>query len=379
MAYTLLVLIIGTNLPSPLYGVYQHRFGFGPLVVTLIFAAYAAALVPALLLAGPLADAIGYRRVLVPAVLLAAGGTVLFAFADTTGWLFAARAVQGLAVGAGSGALTAALVTTEPSGDQHRASLLASTMTTAGGGLGPVLAGLLAQYLPAPTTLCYLVEIALLAPALVAVAALPVATRRERAALAGPRVPHVPAAARGPFAAAAVVSFLAWAVTALFLTLVPSSLSTLTGSHNLALAGLAAGLILLSAAAVQAFAQQWPASRTQPVGLVLLVTGLAALVLTNLAASPALLLISAVIAGAGQGLAFMGALRQANAAGQGHAGVISAFYVATYLGVGVPVVGVGLLAAPLGLGTAVDIFAAVISSCCLATGLWLRRSDTQAH
>jgi len=85
MAYTLLVLIIGTNLPSPLYGVYQHRFGFGPLVVTLIFAAYAAALVPALLLAGPLADAIGYRRVLVPAVLLAAGGTVLFAFADTTG------------------------------------------------------------------------------------------------------------------------------------------------------------------------------------------------------------------------------------------------------------------------------------------------------
>ena len=378
MAYTLLVLIIGTNLPSPLYGVYQHRFGFGPLVVTLIFAAYAAALVPALLLAGPLADAIGYRRVLVPAVLLAAGGTVLFAFADTTGWLFAARAVQGLAVGAGSGALTAALVTTEPSGDQHRASLLASTMTTAGGGVGPVLAGLLAQYLPAPTTLCYLVEIALLAPALVAVAALP-----GRLGASGqpwrPRVPHVPAAARGPFAAAAVVSFLAWAVTALFLTLVPSSLSTLTGSHNLAVAGLAAGLILLSAAAVQAFAQQWPASRTQPVGLVLLVTGLAALVLTNLAASPALLLISAVIAGAGQGLAFMGALRQANAAGQGHAGVISAFYIATYLGVGVPVVGVGLLAAPLGLGTAVDIFAAVISSCCLATGLWLRRSDTQAH
>lgn len=251
-------------------------------------------------------------------------------------------------------------------------------MTTGGGGLGPVLAGLLAQYLPAPTTLCYLVEIGLLVPALVAVAALP-----ARLGASGqpwrPRLPHVPAKARSPFTAAAVVSFLAWAVTALFLTLVPSSLSALTGSRNLALAGLAAGLILLTAAAVQLFAQEWPASRTQPVGLVLLVSGLAGLVLADAAASVALLLISAAVAGAGQGLAFMGALRQANAAGKGQAGVISAFYVATYLGVGVPVVGVGLLAAPLGVSTAVDIFAAVISSCCIATGLWLRQSDNQAY
>lgn len=114
MAYTLLVVIVGTNLPSPLYGVYQREFGFGPLVLTLVFATYAGVLVPALLLAGPLADAVGYRRVLVPSVLLAAAGAVLFVFADSPGWLFAARAVQGLAIGAGSGALTAALVATDP-------------------------------------------------------------------------------------------------------------------------------------------------------------------------------------------------------------------------------------------------------------------------
>jgi len=44
--------------------VYAHRFGFSPFVLTLIFATYAGALVPALLLAGSLAEAWGYRRVL---------------------------------------------------------------------------------------------------------------------------------------------------------------------------------------------------------------------------------------------------------------------------------------------------------------------------
>ncbi len=52
----LLVLIVGTNLPSPLYAVYAQRFGFSPVVLTLIFATYAGALVPALLLAGSAAD-----------------------------------------------------------------------------------------------------------------------------------------------------------------------------------------------------------------------------------------------------------------------------------------------------------------------------------
>lgn len=98
--YALLVLIVGTNLPSPLYGLYAARFGFSALTVTLIVAVYAAVIVPSLLLAGPLADVAGYRRVVIPALVLAMAGALLFASAAGTGWLFAARIVQGLAVGA---------------------------------------------------------------------------------------------------------------------------------------------------------------------------------------------------------------------------------------------------------------------------------------
>jgi MFS family permease len=58
-------------------------------VVTLIFAVYVAALIPSLLIAGPLSDSVGPRTVLLPAVVLAALGSLAFALADDVGWLFA--------------------------------------------------------------------------------------------------------------------------------------------------------------------------------------------------------------------------------------------------------------------------------------------------
>ena len=133
-AYTLLILLTGTNVPTPLYRGYETEFGFSPLVVTLVFAAYVAVLIPSLLLAGPLSDAIGRRRVLVPAVGIAALGSLAFALADGTGWLFAARVLQGLAVGAASGALTAALSELEPSGNHRRAAWWRRSRPSAGSG-----------------------------------------------------------------------------------------------------------------------------------------------------------------------------------------------------------------------------------------------------
>src|SRR5437764_4441012 len=120
VAYTLLILLIGTNLPTPLYRGYERAFAYSPLVTTLVFAVYVAVLVPALLIAGPLSDAIGRRRVLLPSLILAIAGSLAFAFANGVAWLFAARILQGVAVGAASGALTAALSEFEPHGNRNR-------------------------------------------------------------------------------------------------------------------------------------------------------------------------------------------------------------------------------------------------------------------
>lgn len=108
VSYALLVLLTGTNLATPLYGTYERLFSFSAVMVTAIFAVYIAALIPSLLVTGPLSDAIGRRAVLGPAMIVAAAGAAVFALASSTAWLFAGRVIQGAAVGAASGALTAA-------------------------------------------------------------------------------------------------------------------------------------------------------------------------------------------------------------------------------------------------------------------------------
>jgi predicted MFS family arabinose efflux permease len=354
--YTLLVLFMGTNMPSPLYRVYQEAFGFSPLVLTLVFAVYVGALIPSLLLFGPLSDVVGRRLVILPAVALAILGAVLFAAADGTGWLFAARITQGVAMGLGSGALTAAMVESEPTGNRARAVVTATGCIVVGAGAGPLVAGLLAEYAPRPRTLVYLLEVVALLPAAYGVTRLP---DRRSAARWRPRRPQVPSSIREPFVTASATSFLAWAATALFLTLVPSYVSVLASTTNLAIAGGVVGLLFGCSAAVQIRSRGQEARAAQRRGLGLLVVGLALLVVAGEASSLPLLLIATVAAGVGQGLAFLGAMAEINqvAPADRHADIVSSFYVVTYLGTGVPVIVVGLLATNVPVLSAVEAFA----------------------
>lgn len=362
--YALLVLVTGTNLATPLYRGYAETFGFSPVVLTSIFSVYVAVLVPSLLVAGPLSDAVGRRLVLLPAFVLAGLGSLVFALAPSTAWLFVARALQGLAVGAASAPLTAALTELEPTRNRRKAALVSTVASVGGLGLGPVLGGLLAQYAPAPHVLPFVAEIALLVPAAAVIAMLPETTTRTRWR---PRRPEIPARMKGEFATSGTAGFLAFAVLGLFLTLVPTYVATLSGSGNLLLAGAAVALLLACSAAAQFAGYGRPARALQLLGLPLLSTGLVLLAVAGGASSAALLLVATVIAGTGHGLAFLGGLTTINSSAPPgrHAEVLATFYVIVYLGVGLPTVGVGLLATAAGLLTAVQSFAWVVAALCL--------------
>lgn len=376
-AYTLLILLTGTNLPTPLYRGYEARFGFSPFVVTLIFAVYVAVLIPSLLVAGPLSDAIGRRRVLLPALVLAALGSLGFALATSTGWLFAARILQGLAVGAASGTLTAALSEHEPSGSHRKAALVSTVASVGGLGLGPVLAGLLAQYASAPDVMPFVVEIVLLIPAAVTVTRTPSTQQLTRWR---PRRPEIPPTMRAVFVTSGTANFLAFAVIGLFLTLIPTYVAALTQSTNLLLAGGTAALMLASSAATQLLTYGRPPRRLQLVGLPVLALGLGLLVPVGIASSLALLLGATVVAGIGHGLVFLGGLTTVNntAPDSSRAEVLSSFYVIVYAGVGLPVLGVGMLATAISLTTAVSWFAGVAVALCLLVLLALGRTNPQA-
>jgi MFS family permease len=77
-ALVLLVMMLGGTLPVPLYVLYEKQMGFGPLGVTVVFAAYVIGALFALVALGDLSDHIGRKKVLAIAVACAAASTALF-------------------------------------------------------------------------------------------------------------------------------------------------------------------------------------------------------------------------------------------------------------------------------------------------------------
>ena len=118
-AYRLAGGVIGLGLfasitPTPLYGTYSELWHFSPLTLTLIYATYAFGVLATLLLAGGVSDQVGRRPVLLVALAGLMGASLLYLFADSAAWLFAARGLQGLATGAALSAASASLLDLHP-------------------------------------------------------------------------------------------------------------------------------------------------------------------------------------------------------------------------------------------------------------------------
>jgi len=367
-------LLLSANLATPLYAVWAEQFRFSTVVLALIFAVYALVLAPALLIFGQLSDRLGRRTVIAIGLGLAIAALVLFALATSTWWLFAARAMLGVAQGMLSGAATAALVELAPDGDARRAALLATLSQAGGTAAGVLLCGVLAQWAPAPQITPFIVG------AVVCVligAALPLVPETAQRQPGGLRIrrPQVPAEIRGAFLRVALTAAAVWAVAAgLFLSVMPSYAGRMVlHSRNLALLALVTALMFLCSCAAQLVVRRGaPPAQAQAGGLVLLAAGLLALVLASPAHSSALLVAGAVLAGAGHGLAVLAAQDDLTriAPDRQRAEVSAAFYVCIYLGVSIPVIGIGVLAVATTLFTAIATFAAVTGAGALALAAW---------
>src|ERR1051325_7674220 len=118
--------------PSPLYALYQERWHFSTLVLTLIYAIYAFGVLTALLLVGRISDDVGRRPVLAASLAGLFGAGVLFAVAHSVGWLFAARALQGLTTGAARGEAGAAMLAFHPRRDGSQTGLINGVVSAGG-------------------------------------------------------------------------------------------------------------------------------------------------------------------------------------------------------------------------------------------------------
>jgi len=377
----LFVLLLDGNLATPLYAVYRDRFGFSGTELTLIFATYTVVLIPSLLVFGQLSDRVGRRRVLVGGLAGATLGLLLLALAASTAWLFVARAVQGLALGAVVGTAAAALVEAEPTGDHRRAALAAVLGQSGGSAAGPLVAGSLAEWAPAPRQLSY--ALAIVATTLIAVAVWRIPEPSRPSGEWRLQRPSVPPAIRTRFARLSLSCGAVWAVGALFLSVVPSYAATLLHTGDLALLGAISAGMLAVACLMQTFAQRRRVrpQRAQPSGLALLVAGIAALVAAFPTHSLVLVLTGAALAGAGLGLTYFGSQTEINhiAPPDRRGEVTAAFITCQYAFVSVTAVTVGLLSDAASLAAAVRTVGLVIAVAAITVAAWhiaAARGDT---
>jgi len=358
--------MLGTTLPTPLYVTYQAQWHFSAAMVTVIFAVYAAAVLVTLLLAGRSSDQAGRRPVLAVALGAAALSTLAFIFAPDEGVLLAGRILSGLAAGLMTGTATAMLTELSPASGR-RSSVVATAANMGGLGLGPLFAGLLAQYAPHPTTLVFEFYLAVLAVAALCLRFVPetvLARRRPTLRFAGLGIPEL---GRGQFIAAAVAAFAAFALLGLFSSLVPGFIGGVLHQDSHAVQGAAVFGLFAIGTITQVALSRLGSRPVVLAGLVLFLAALA-LILTALAqASMALFLAGTVAGGVSVGAIFLGSLATANRLApperRGH--VVSTFFVACYAGLIIPVVGVGVLTEFIATFPAVLAFSLLLAILCL--------------
>jgi MFS family permease len=153
-----------------------------------------------------------------------------------------------------------------------------------------------------------------------------------------------------------------FSVFGLFTSLAPSVLAGPLHERSHALAGITAFAVFGAAAVSQILLARVPLRRLLGIGIAVLVVGLAGVTVAAWVTSLALLLIGGVLAGAGAGATFKGTVATliAIAPEQARGEALAGLFLAAYLGLAVPVIGLGIATQYLSAPDALLIFAAAL-------------------
>ncbi|MFR9730472.1 MFS transporter [Saccharopolyspora sp. MS10] len=359
----LALFLMASTAPSPMYALYQQRWGFSATVLTEVFGAYMVGILVSLLLFGALSDRIGRRPVLGAALLLEIVAVLVLALSPGVGWLLVGRALQGIATGAATGAMSGALLDFQPPGS-NRGATVNGVAAGAGMALGSGISGALVQFAPAPTALAYLLLVVAFAVALPLVGMMPEPVRTEPRPLPRalrPRRPAVPAGRGKAFALLATTMLAAWTIGGMFMSLGPSVAKSLVSGTPYLVGGLAVAAVTGVGSISQLVCSGWLGRRAVRVAAPVLIAGLAVVAASALGGSAVGFFLGSAVVGVGWGTMFMGGFRLLTglADPENRAATSSMIYIVAYLSATIPAVGLGVLTTRAGLVTSTLVFAAV--------------------
>lgn len=365
------VAMLGSSAPSPIYGLYQTRFGIDHVWLTAIYGIYSLGTVFALILLGRISDRIADRRLLIYAALAAAGiGAVLMALAHSVPALLVGRFFAGMGTGCIMGPATAALIELDPLRDRVRAAIIATLAITAGITSGVVItaAALAAHFAPTLTPFVLLASLAAFLLAALRMAPwtppdVPSATTHLAAPAIKPRLGEVLREAGKPFVISCAGMATAWMAGGCFLALGAIFARQLAGIHNPAVAALTVAVFQIVAGSAQIGGRNFRPRTLAMAGAGLMAAGLLLAAAAAALTASWLFCLGALATGLGYGFCFSGAaaISSHSAPARGRATVVSFTYIAGYLGNLIPVMLLGVIADCFGLFAAIACLAGAVT------------------
>jgi hypothetical protein len=364
VAFAFLVVMAFATLPSPLYGLYRTRDHLSTLTVTLVYAVFACGAIGALLCERVVVARIGRRGAMLSGVATMMVAAAVIAIGKALPALLVGRVMTGVSVGLAAGTATTYLVELRPRGDPTasvvRARTIGTSVNIGGLGVGPLVAGVLAEWTSLPLTLPYVLFIGLGALALVGLGTAPETGTPNPGAKASLVVASIPVRA-------AVATTGAFSATGFFAGLSGIILATTFDRPSLALAGATLFLVFSSGVVSQLATGKLRVSRVLALGVASMLAGLAMAVTAVRLSTPSLVLFLAggALIGAGAGLVFKGTtgIVLDSAGPEERVAMTSTLIITALFGLSIPVVGAGVALSEgasaantvLGFGTAVAL------------------------
>ncbi|HII81849.1 MAG TPA: MFS transporter [Ferroplasma sp.] len=338
-------IMAASNVTAPIYELYALKYHFGPFIITDIFAIYVLMLIPSLLFWGQYSDKHGRKLPIAIGVIMELIGLLSFLFAINVYMLFLARAFMGLASGAIAGPASTLLFNY----NKRAGAVLTSIGTSAGTATGPLLGGIMAQYLPYPFRLVYLLSIILvLLPAMAIYPIKDISTKNPKLIL---HFPSIDREVIRPFLLSSFVAFGAWSITAFFMSLAPVYIIKLSGLNSIAIGGIIVFLMLGIASIFQIISLKFKIQKSMFSGMVFIIFAIVFILIAIIRNSLYIFIAGTLLAGIGQGFAFTGATREIKAIAppEKTGDMLANYYIIIYTGVGLPVILLGLLDKIIGL------------------------------
>jgi MFS family permease len=352
--------------PTPIYRFYRETLGLTPFTITLIFATYSFTMIATFLTVARLSDFVGRKPMMLLGLGLNAVALLLFLIAQSAETLVLARAIQGVATGVALATLGALIVDTAP----HWAATLNSVTAFMGLALGALISGVFVAFAPWPTHLVYALLLGVTLAEMVILAWIVETTSRKAGAWSGIRPKlAVPKAAAAAMARLFPLTLSAWALGGFYLSLMPSLVIEATGIRSPLVGAAVVAALMVSGGLSSLATRGLDAGKTVRASAALLAIGIVLTLFAIAAGSPVGMFVGTIVAGLGFGASYGASLRVLLPLASSHerAGLLSAYFVESYLAFALAAIAAGLAAPRFGLVTTALFYGSALALSALVT------------